>query len=366
MKKIGVLQIIDSLHIGGAENLAVNIANELAANDVRSFLCATRAEGALKINLKDDVGYLFLKRAKIVDFRALFRLRTFLKQNNITVLHAHGTSSFLVMCIKIVCPKIKVIWHNHYGKNLNLSGLQLFFLKIESLFFAAVITVSKDLKEWVALQLYCKKVFYLTNFVIFQKVKKTTTLKGENGKRIVHLASFREEKDHETLIKAFANFSLDHQDWSLHLIGKYYNDEYSDKVFNLIKELKLNNTVFAYGSCTDIESILSQSNIGVLSSKFEGLPLALLEYGLAKLPVIVTNVGQCNAVVQNNKLGYVVETKDAIALASKLKSLASSKDKALMFAENLHNTVKENYSKENFIENLINIYTFSFDRENLK
>ena len=49
----------------------------------------------------------------------------------------------------------------------------------------------------------------------------------------------------------------------------------------------------------------SKHTIGVLASKFEGLPVALLEYGLAKLPVVITDVGECNKVVTHLKDGLV-------------------------------------------------------------
>lgn len=64
MKKTSVIQIIDSLNVGGAEVLAVNIANGLSEQKIDSHLCATRNEGALKENLHSDVGYVFLNRKK--------------------------------------------------------------------------------------------------------------------------------------------------------------------------------------------------------------------------------------------------------------------------------------------------------------
>ena len=61
-KKIRVLQLLDSLHAGGAEVLAVNIANALSNEGVESHLCVTRNEGPLKEYIEPAVQYLFLKR----------------------------------------------------------------------------------------------------------------------------------------------------------------------------------------------------------------------------------------------------------------------------------------------------------------
>ena len=58
-KKIKVLQLIDSLQVGGAEVLAVNIANALSKQGLVSHLCATRTEGPLKENI-EPVSYTHL------------------------------------------------------------------------------------------------------------------------------------------------------------------------------------------------------------------------------------------------------------------------------------------------------------------
>ena len=57
-----ILQIIDSLDIGGAEKMAVNYANALSHKIEFSGLVTTRREGELKSQLNSEVNYLFLNR----------------------------------------------------------------------------------------------------------------------------------------------------------------------------------------------------------------------------------------------------------------------------------------------------------------
>jgi hypothetical protein len=130
MHKIGVIQVIDSLDAGGAEVLAVNIANALCEEEVNSHLCTTRKEGVLKSNLNKKTGFLFLGRKKSIDFSAIIRFKKYLKNNNIGVIHAHSTSSFFVFCVKLIYPKVKIIWHDHYGKSQELKKRKTFLLKI--------------------------------------------------------------------------------------------------------------------------------------------------------------------------------------------------------------------------------------------
>lgn len=356
MHKLGVIQIIDSLHTGGAEVLAVNIANSLSENGLNSHICATREEGKLLKNIHKNVGYLFLNRKKTIDFKSYFLFKKYLKKNNITILHAHATSFFFAFCIKLIYPKIKVVYHIHHGKIIDSEKTKLILLKTVSLFFKSIITVNKDIKHWAKAMLYCKNVYFLNNFPVFNNYEKITSLKGNQDKRIVHLAGFREAKDHENLIHAFELFIKKNKDWSLHLVGPLNDDLYTKKILQLINDKKMQNVVFTYGSCLDIFNILNQATIGVLSSKTEGLPVSLLEYGLAGLPVVVTDVGEMNKVVIHKESGYVVDSKNYKELYKRLHQLANSEEKRSFFAKKHHQHIIQNYSKESFTEKILNTY----------
>ncbi|WP_347175234.1 glycosyltransferase [Polaribacter uvawellassae] len=354
MKKLGVIQIIDSLNVGGAEVLAVNIANGLFDQNINSHLCTTRSEGVLKENLNPNVGYVFLNRKKIIDFKAIIKLSKYIKKNNIKIVHAHSTSSFIAVCVKILNPKIKVVWHDHYGKSEFLNNRKVFYLKVFSYFFSAIISVNNDLKRWALKNLKTKHVFFIRNFPVFSNQDKSTTLSGLEEKRIVHLAGYRKQKDHLNLLNAFLQVSKENNDWTLHLIGKSYNDDYSDKIQNFIDDNNLSNKVFQYGVCSDIQHILTQATIGVLSSKSEGLPISLLEYGLAKIPAIVTDVGECNLVIKD--LSFIVPPSNSTILAKAIQTLINSKSKRETLALEINNIVVSNFSKKEIIFKLIDIY----------
>ncbi|WP_299048813.1 glycosyltransferase [uncultured Polaribacter sp.] len=356
MKKLGVIQIIDSLNTGGAEVLAVNIANSLIEKNVKSHICVTRTEGDLIENINKNVGYLFLEKKKKIDLRVILKLKKYLKLNNISIIHAHSTSYFIAFCVKLLYPNIKIIWHDHYGSSQNLAKRPLFPIKYVSFFFELTISVNSDLKKWAENNLLCSNVIFLNNFPLFVKTEVKTILKGENHRRIVHLAAFRDQKDHENLINAFELFMVNNKQWTLHLVGRVKKDSYSKKILKLIKQKGLQNHIFVYGSCLDISNILQQSTIGVLSSKSEGLPISLLEYGLAKLPVIVTDVGECANVVFDNKSGLVVKPKNFVELSEKLEILSNSKDKRKELREQHQKNILKNYSKEVFLDKLITLY----------
>ena len=196
----------------------------------------------------------------------------------------------------------------------------------------------------------------LSNFPTINLELKTTTLHGESGKRIVCLANLRPDKDHINLLKAFNLILNTYNDWSLHLIGAFSDDEYYHAINGFIEYNKLDNHVFVYGSCSDVHHILRQSTIGVLSSKSEGLPLALLEYGLAELPVIATNVGDCNKVVSNKDEGILVEPKNDKVLAEALLTFINDVDLTRHVAKKLNNKITSSFSESSTMETLMNIY----------
>ncbi|MFT4577089.1 MAG: glycosyltransferase involved in cell wall biosynthesis [Polaribacter sp.] len=355
MNKLKVLQLIDSLNVGGAEVLAVNIANSLANyENIESFLCVTRKEGELKKSIQSNVRYLFLKKKKIIDFSSVFLLRKFIKENKIQILHAHSTSFFIALCVKLIYSNVKIVWHDHYGNSDFLYKRNVFSLKLSSYFFSQIISVNHKLERWAKENLRCNKVLFVNNFPIFNTTNNETKLLGIANKRIVHVAGYREQKDHINLLKAFKIVLKEHTEWTLHLIGKDYENEYSSLIHEFIIKEEINESVFQYGVCSDIENILAQSTLGVLSSNSEGLPIALLEYGLAKIPAIVTDVGECAKVV--GCLGAVVPPKNHLLLSEVIINLINDKNSQIEFAKIFNENVQEYYSKEKVINELIKIY----------
>ncbi len=309
-----VLQLIDSLQTGGSERVAVNLANALVERTDGSFLCATRKEGLLKGGLDERVGYLFLKKSTTLDAFALLRLNRFIKTNGINLVHAHSTSYFSVTVLKLINSKIKIVWHDHYGKSEFLDERKFKVLRQCSKLFSHIFSVNETLANWAKAHLYTGSVSFLRNFYSIDNTSPQTNLKGIEGKRVLHLANFRLQKDHITLLRAFKKVNTRYPEWTLHCVGKDFSDHYMHSVQEEVNNLNLQQSVFFYGSKPDISNIIDQCQIGVLPSQSEGLPMALLEYGYHGLPVVVSNVGQCKEVVLDESYGILIEPKDNIQL----------------------------------------------------
>lgn len=356
-KKARVLQIIDSLEAGGAEMMAVNITNLLNKKSIECHLCVTNYTGILQEKLLHQDRLIILNKKGKIDIKALRKLIKYVKINQINIIHAHSSSYLIGFILKLRFRYLKLIWHDHYGMSENLDKRKKGLISFCSKGFDRIIAVNENLRKWSETFFDANKVFFLNNFSVLPKNvnKRTTTLQGKQDIKIICLATFRPQKDHITLLRAFFELlkNTDHS-ISLHLIGTFYNDEYYRNVMSYIQENDKANNVFTYPPTNDIIGVLNDADIGVLSSKSEGLPLALLEYGLAKLPVVSTDVGQCKEVISHH--GIVVEKENPKAFAEGLKKyIENSKFKNRM-SSNYHKHIIDNYSEDSYYDELIKLY----------
>ena len=87
----------------------------------------------------------------------------------------------------------------------------------------------------------------------------------------------------------------------------------------LVEDLQLNDRVIFGGIRNDISQILRVSDIGLLSSDYEGMPLSVLEIMASKIPFVGSRVIGIEELVQNN--GLLFEHSNSLELAKKVKFL---------------------------------------------
>jgi glycosyltransferase involved in cell wall biosynthesis len=347
-----ILQLIDSLETGGAERMAVNYANALVAEVSFSGLVASRKEGGLLTQLDSKVEYLFLNRTGTFDIKAILKLREYIKVHNISIIHAHSTSFFLAVLMKVVGLKVKIVWHDHYGNSEFLEKRKNTILKISSLFFNKIITVNELLTKWGSKNLYCNNIKYFPNFVFFEKEVEKITLKGMSDKRILCLANLRPQKNHVMLIDVAKKIKTTFPDWSFHLIGKDFNDTYSSEIYKKIINENLEGTVFIYPATNAVASAIKQSSIGVLTSVSEGLPVSLLEYGYFGLPTIATAVGDISSVLHTDN-GILIKSLDTVSFVQAIEKVITDINYRNLIGMQLKKEIHLNYTKEAVIINYI-------------
>lgn len=353
-----VLHLIDSLSLGGAERMAVNICNELASRGHNVHLCASRFGGPLDAALSPAVRFFILGRTSKFDMAAVLRLSRYVRTERIQIAHAHSSSFFLAVLLKLFTG-IKIVWHDHYGGGKRKADFSTWILRICSRAFAWSIAVNEDLLFWARANLPSLGgcITYLPNFPdLGAPAPDPLELPGNRSSRIVCAARLHPQKDQLTLVRAMRQVTAVRPDAVLFLVGHDSGDAYARSVRSLIEEFGLLESIYVLGARTDVADILAQCSLGVLSSRSEGLPVALLEYGLAGLPVVCTDVGDCGRVLGAGKYGVLVPPSDADSLARGITEIMSDCELRVTLARSFKKHVAENYSKTRACTELLEVY----------
>lgn len=87
------------------------------------------------------------------------------------------------------------------------------------------------------------------------------------------------------------------------------------------QRLGISENVRWLGWVADIRPLLARMDLLALSSRWEGMPNAVLEAMACRKPVVVTSVGGCPELVRESQTGFLVPCGDACALADRVVSL---------------------------------------------
>jgi glycosyltransferase involved in cell wall biosynthesis len=360
MRRTVIMQVVDTLEMGGAERVAVNLANKLPQDIFESHICVTRRSGPLADFVQPHVKRFDLNRQGTTDVCAIFRLATYLRKNKVSIVHAHGTSVFIGALAVSFSPGSKLIWHDHFGR-FAVQKRPVLPFRLATRRASAVIAVNKQLAKWSIGALRCNpsKVWYVPNFVSEGAAvcgETGPTLAGTKGSRIVCVANLRPEKDHLTLVRAMKIVAESHSCATLSLVGSLADQNQVSQVRELIHQSGLDQRVGLLGGRSDVGAILRQCDLGVISSASEGMPLALLEYGIAGLPVVATRVGQIPEVLDNGRAGLLVSPRRPEEVAEALLQLLSSENFRCTLGAKLRNRVAEEYGEGKGIRRICGIY----------
>ena len=131
------------------------------------------------------------------------------------------------------------------------------------------------------------------------------------------------KNDHSTLLRAFRRVLTEQPDARLVVIG---TGVLEDQLHQEAVELGLADRTVFTGSRPDVDSLLPALDVFVMTSRFEGLPIALLEALAASLPAVATPVGGITEVLTDGQEGFLVPVGDAAAVAGRVLALLQDVD----------------------------------------
>lgn len=140
---------------------------------------------------------------------------------------------------------------------------------------------------------------------------------------VINIGRFHPQKNHEMLVRAFADALHQVPRAVLLLVG---SGELERDVRALVEELGIARAVRFLGIRNDIRELLSAADIYAMSSRYEGLPLVLLEAAACGLPVLATAVGGNGEIVSDGVTGYLVPNDAPALFRERLIVLLSMSD----------------------------------------
>lgn len=381
-RKINILYVITKLELGGAQKQLLSLVRGL---DKEKFNpCIFTAYDGLLVDAARNIPGLRLVRCRflerpirpIKDILALFFLYCFIKNNKIDIVHTHSSKAGILGRLAAKASGVRTIIHTAHGWSFHDYQPRIayyFYLFLEKLcahFSSAIIVVSQwdkrqAVRKLAGRQDRYKLIRYAINYEEFKKSAEVSRVRKEFGLSGIDLvvgmvACFKPQKSPLDFIKLASAIKNDFSNVKFILVG---DGILSEKIYALINKLDLKEQIILTGWRNDIASILSCLDVFVLTSLWEGLPIAVLEAMAAGLPVVATNSGGISEIVLEGKTGYLVKPHNIQALSERLKELLMKPDLREKFSR-LAVSIAESqeYSLNNMFKNTTQLYLDLFFR----
>jgi glycosyltransferase involved in cell wall biosynthesis len=253
------------------------------------------------------------------DLLAVMHVRRWLAEECPDCLHCHSSKAGLVGRVAAKTLKIPTVFTAHgwaftEGASLKRKLIAIPLEKIISHLTGMIICVSYyDYMRAVKFKIAKNSLLKVIHNGIDDTDYRTTY--SDRPPKIVCVARFAPPKQQTKLVEALS--FLNDRSWTLKFIGDGPDQTH---VMKKVKALGLEHRVQFLGARDDVPRLLAESDIFVLPSFYEGLPISIIEAMRAGLPVIASNVGGVNELL-NSKTGILIENKSEVSLKNALLKL---------------------------------------------
>ena len=291
MNKIKVAVIITKLELGGAQKVAISICEKLDKTKFETVLICG-CGGILDEETKNKIRVIFVKDLireinPIKDLKALFSIYKILKKEKPVIVHTHSSKAGIIGRLAAKLCGIKNIIHTIHGFSFNdtqgflKKNLFMFLEKVGakiSRYLSPVSTenIIKGLNNHIGKKEqyhYIRLGVDIDNFKKFNGIpslKKELNL-NEQDILVTTIGPFKPQKNLPDFIKIAKSISEKDKRFKFVIVG---DGTLRPQFENLIEEYNISNNIFLIGWRRDISNILNSSDIFVMTSLWEGLPIS--------------------------------------------------------------------------------------------
>ncbi|MFC1721676.1 glycosyltransferase family 4 protein [Patescibacteria group bacterium] len=283
-------------------------------------------------------------------------IKKLVRDEGYEIIHSHHRWPAFVVGVYSWFRKIKTVSTMHVW--FTSKGLKAKFSFKQNL----IITVSESLKKQLTdnFQISPDEVKVIHNGMAINPDYKDIDINSiyrrfkipADSFKFLNIGRLTEQKGQKYLLRAFREFrETTNTNASLIIIG---SGELEESLKN-----KAGEQVFFLGSLPNNETmaLLNDTDVSVLSSLWEGLPMTLIEAGLFSKPMISTNVDGVKEVISSSAQGVLVPPKDTKALAEAMKKLYEDSELRKKLARNMHRRVATEFSETKMVDNYEKAYT---------
>lgn len=319
-----IMHIICGPGAGGAEVFVKDMAIEMSrlGHEVYVVFLQTAKESGrdedfelhfLDQLVNEGIGYAFIgARSRKNPIFGIVALKKIIKDLNPHIVHSH---LYWPLFFLIFIRGFPVVFTKH-SIQLGAPRALLTILLARTSAFVAICEACKKKFATIARG----KTTQIDNGTAF-KVRPARKRTPDSTVKLLYVGRLFTVKNIDLLLKACSRLS--DLNFELRIAGE--GPELL-RLKSLTSTLGIQHKVNFIGNIDDISSEMSESDIFVLSSISEGLPISLIEASLSGLPCLVTDVGGCSEVIVRCRNGFAVPSNDVESYAQKLRILIEDDD----------------------------------------
>lgn len=371
------LLVITQSEMGGAQQYVRMVATGMLRQGITPVV-ACGGNGELVTSLRSQgievhvLPSMVRPIRPLTDIRAVRDLVAIMHKGNFDIVHCNSTKAGIVGRVAARLARVPLVFYTIHGCVLNEPMSRLNFLIywgmefIASPFTTRMIAVShQDRDAMIRYRVApASRITVIENGIDpgpepgdFRKQRSAAARArlglADSTLVVGTTANFYPTKALDVLIRSMAIIAARRPDVQLVIVGDGAERPMLER---LVDELGLKANVSLPGQIPDARELLPAFDIFALSSRKEGLPLALLEAMAAGLPVVVTDAGGMANVVEPGTAGVVVPREDPDRLAQAILDILGNPRLATRLGQAARARVASIYTEERMVSQTIDLY----------
>lgn len=342
---------------GGEQQLAYLLKALKDKNIEQVLICSTGSK-LEAFSRQESIDYISLKNGFFQKIKNLNILYSLIKNNSFDLIHCHESKGHsLALFTKIIYGfKAKIILHRRVI--FPVKGLFSRKIKYSSKYINKIICISKAVESSIHKSTSNKNTIIIPSMTdinynyINQNILKTK-YKIPDKKIIGYIAALTFEKDHYTFLNTAKILITENDNLHFVLIGEGKNKE---KLIDYTKQIGLINNVSFTGFIDDAKKLIPEIDVLLFTSTKEGLGSTVLDFFVARKPVVTVKNGGTEDLVFNGQTGFICNQKDSKTLAKNVNYILENPAESNKITENAYQFVKDNFSIEAVTSKIIDFY----------